>query len=844
MRTLLASLLVWAAVGAGPAYAGGEETLLARDGEARLPVVVGPEAGEHTRAAAEDLAAYLERITGAPFEVTEGDGSEGVVVGVPDDFTALPFDLVFGDAPFERDHYTIRSTGDGLYLLGAAEQAAELAVWDFLHRQGYRLFFLTETWEVVPEKPELSVTLDVAAEPDYIARDAPRGAPWSNSALWDRWLTRNRAASSFDLDLAHVYGRIIRENADAFEANPEFYALVDGERRYAGRVDGGGDIKFCISNPELRDLVVDWAVETMEAQPERDSISMDPSDGANWCECEPCVEMGSVSDRALTLANEVAEAINELDLGPKYVGMYAYNRHSPPPNIEVHPNVIISIATSFIRGGYTIEELVEGWQAQGATLGMREYHDVFTWTHDLPREARGGDIAYLQETIPYFHEHGARFMNSENADSWGANGLGYWLTPRMLWDLDNAERVDALIEDFLDKAFGDAKEPMRAFYELLNQEQKPRSDEDVVGRMYRHLVEARARSDSEAVRERLADLILYTRYLELYHAYRGASDEARQAGFEDVWRHVYRMRDRFMVSTEAICVRDVFRDGEVSVPEEAAWDVPEEDNPWKSSEPFDEAEIEAILEGGIANNQVDEPDFEPVTYSGDLVPAAEHLDLREVEPGGIPLGFRGEHEMLTWVSDGEIQLEVTGGLIAHYRDRGNVRIGLYAKDGEEPERVAHDDSVPPDGEPREVVLESPRTGLHRLEWRDGEDRTHLDWPAGQPMTLKSTREAPAEPTGSWSLYFYVPKGTETVGGFATAAQGTVRDGGGAAVFDFSEMNGAGYFNIPVPEGQDRQLWKLENCNGGRGLSTVPPYLARDGSELLLPREVVEADTGE
>lgn len=54
--------------------------------------------------------------------------------------------------------------------------------------------------------------------------------------------------------------------------------------------------------------------------PTADSISLEPSDGGGWCECDPCVQMGGASTRVVTLANAAAEAINELALGPKYVG--------------------------------------------------------------------------------------------------------------------------------------------------------------------------------------------------------------------------------------------------------------------------------------------------------------------------------------------------------------------------------------------------------------------------------------------------------------------------------------------------------------------------------------------
>jgi len=46
----------------------------------------------------------------------------------------------------------------------------------------------------------------------------------------------------------------------------------------------------------------------------------------------------------------------------------------------------------------------------------------------------------------------------------------------------------------------------------------------------------------------------------------------------------------------------------------------------------------------------------------------------------------------------------------------------------------------------------------------------------------------------------------------------------------------------VAPGQAGRLWKFSNSLGPRLLLTVPPYLARDGRELLLPTEVVRADS--
>ena len=109
------------------------------------------------------------------------------------------------------------------------------------------------------------------------------------------------------------------------------------------------------------------------------------------------------------------------------------------------------------------------------------------------------------------------------------------------------------------------------------------------------------------------------------------------------------------------------------------------------------------------------------------------------------------------------------------------------------------------------------------------------------MTLRSSMDQVPNLQGRWSLYFYVPKGTRTVAGYSANDKGTLRDPDGQVVFDFASMKEAGYFEVPVAVGQDGKLWKFHQCQSSRRLLTVPPYLARDGRELLLPREVIAAD---
>ena len=404
--------------------------ILTENGASKLRIIVSATADETIRGAAADLSHYLERISGASFEIAEGTGGSGLLLGLPENFPDIPTELAtdFGDGPFQRDRYRIVSSGDALYLLGATPNAVEFAVWDLLHEFGYRYYFPSETWEIVPKHRDLRIDIDRLEKPDFYNRSAPRGGIRTGLQLWlqdvwMQWQVRNRTAPSFALHTGHSYISIIRRNQKTFDAHTEYLALRDGKR---------GGVKFCISNPGLRELIVKDAVAAFQADPDRDSISLDPSDGGGWCECEACHEMGSVSDRVVLLSNQASKAVNALGFGPKYIGIYAYNDYSPPPTVDVHPNVIVSLATAFIKGDQTFDEMLAGWSQRTETIGIREYYGLPVWHQSMPGTGKAGKPVPLAQTIRDQHAAGARYINAESDNAWGANGLGYYIASRVL----------------------------------------------------------------------------------------------------------------------------------------------------------------------------------------------------------------------------------------------------------------------------------------------------------------------------------------------------------------------------------------------------------------------------
>ncbi|MDB6155358.1 MAG: hypothetical protein JWL90_3811 [Chthoniobacteraceae bacterium] len=820
MRSFLFLLLIGLSLRAEPVR-------LASGGHALMPIVIGEKASAATKSTAAELARYLSRITGAEFAVEPGDGNRGIVIGTAAEFSGLPFKTKFGTGPFEREDYLLRSLPEGLYLIGAGEPGVADAAWDLLHRLGYRQFFPGETWEIVPETRELAIAVETLESPSFYARRI-----WYNWGLWGyneepyrQWCVRNRAVQGFKLNSGHSYEAIIAANRAAFENHPEYFAQVAGKR------EPRGDAKFCISNTDLRRLVVEWAAGQFRAAPQLDSISMDPSDGGGWCECEKCATLGSVSDRVVTLANEVAIAINALGLGPKYVGLYAYNQHCAPPHLRVDAHVIPSATTAFITGGFTFDQVLKGWQEKGAVMGVYDYLSVVDWDWNLPRGGAASRPRRVAESIARIHGQGARFYDAESGDCWGPCGLGYYIASRVLWNVK--EDVDAIITDFLEKAFGSAHEPMRAFYSLINEDTQRRSPSDLVGRMYRHLDRARAATDDPKVLRRINDLILYTRHAELYYAYANGAGSV-----DDVARHAYRMRKTMMVHSYGLWARLL---------SQKAAHTPE--HPLKNEAPFEAAELNGIVSSGIAKNQPVEPGFAGVEFSKDLLPAAPRLALAKTQPGHFPEAAQDRQRYYVWLPEkgGGIDLKVAVKKVWALRA---PKLLLFSPQEVSLEPVAVREDYKPDGEERALSLKSPYPGLHRIESYDGGDYTRITWPAGLPVTVDSGMDTPdvtSQFRGPWTLYFYVPKKTRLIGGWASRIanwapkiSGKLLAPDGMEMLDFSKLDD-GFFKVEVPPGMDGALWKLETNVGQRLLMTVPPYLARSGDELLLPREVIEAD---
>ena len=237
-----------------------EPLLLAENGAARLPVVVAQDASESTRQAAAELAEYLGRIAGAKFDVTTGDGSQGLVLGTLAQFPdpGLNEALAIRDGVDGREAFAIRTEPGRLRLIGATELGASHAAFRFLESLGCRWFFPAPEWTVVPRHASLTVQINETDRPAILSRRIWWGYGFFDrhegrcQADYEAWSRHNRMAMSRRIWCGHAWQSIIGDSRATFDAHPEYLALVKGERRGP---------QLCVSNPAVRQLASQIIVE-------------------------------------------------------------------------------------------------------------------------------------------------------------------------------------------------------------------------------------------------------------------------------------------------------------------------------------------------------------------------------------------------------------------------------------------------------------------------------------------------------------------------------------------------------------------------------------------------------
>jgi len=787
------------------------------------------------------------------------------------------------------EEFIHKTTGDGKILIaGGAWRGVSHGVYALLGKLGCRWYFPGETWEVVPEARDVSVALDKRGRPSFsIQRAFFMGHGEHSAGIRDDmrdWRRRNRMGAPFKVNISEGWPGFLRES---FKDHPDWFALVDGKRQPS---------KPCYSNPEVVRSGIASALSYLRKHPGESMVSVSPPDGIGFCECKLCMKVAGVtafrkegytlygnkpdgtlvtlpSETCFNFANKIAEAV-EKEFPGKYVGTLGYSSHAHPPSFDLRPNVYIEITRGYRRTPLTMDEQIRTFAGRCKQLGIYEFYDVEQWHWDKPGKSRASKLDAIQASIKYFHANNIRSIKGEMSNNWGPNGIGYYAIARLLWDV-NAD-VRAIEEEFYQKAFGPAAEPLKRFYRRW--EIGYPVDSNSLALAHKDLKEAvQLTKNDPASRARVDRIRMYLHFLKHYihpntnaAAMRKMFPNDRVKTLDPDALDIAAERRRLAVTTHTPAQERVDAFGTLvsrlmnthmthsfafnSYLSKGAKVLGCDTKSWRKPGKIPTAkELDAFFAEDLkTTNLANLKDVPLKFYSHDLVALKTKAQgLLPAAPLPIRCGNIRRGSLLVLANRGErVRITLQDPV---QRVRISYKVSFIPADdfakgwGEFVHKQIASGKIEKGTANPVIAFQSPSGGYFRITWK-----------ADANLDMKGVAGVshPAVFTGgmffrSATLYFYVPKKTRRFA-VETAAKGgpviTIADGKGNTALKVKREPGTKKtrrtFAVDVPDGSDGAIWSFTGPEDERTyapirLLGIPNYLSFQPDQLLVPVEAFE-----
>lgn len=446
--------------------------MFVHEGKTRASIIVPKDAPVEVTRAAKELQTYFKKTSGAELPIrNEGeDGADRVEIRL----AVHPLGIVRGGDPatqiVHEDGYAIHSSGRMVTILGGSPRGTLYGVYDFIERVlGVRWFMPTELGEDILKAKSIAVPeLTVVRNPAF---PSVSGFIWAGGPGASDWELRMRVKVGKAVSFGHNWYNIHRFSKETFEADPEMFALVSGQRGYS--------TQLCSSHPKVIQVTVEAARRYFKANPDSPLFSISPNDGAGWCECERCRNIDalygvtdfSFSDRFVHYANRVLEELEKTNPG-KQVGIYAYSEHTSPPKRarpkEGYVTALTHMPWEFCHI-HAIDDpacpsnqrylgYLKGWLNLTRHVGVYEYYGHFFAFTPWPI------IHSMRRDIPLYRDMKIERFISETQQNWANQGLNFYVAAKLV--ADPTIDVDALLAEYFTRFYGKAGSAMRRYSDL------------------------------------------------------------------------------------------------------------------------------------------------------------------------------------------------------------------------------------------------------------------------------------------------------------------------------------------------------------------------------------------
>jgi hypothetical protein len=501
---------LWAAGNPPSATADAKGLVLVENGVSRVPIIVFKDAPPFTRRAADELAEYIGKISGAKPQVIEGDPqptpAHAIWVGyqprLKELFPKVDFDfrhpeeiliaanekhlVIAGRDRWNPEHMTMAGRG-GKEIVGVQQEYGTVnAVYTFLQDcLGVRWLWPGALGEdILKSKTIAFAPFQYSYHPQILSRHLLFMIyPLEKQMAGHEWSRFQRLQlDSLSFNPGHPFSTWW----DRFhETHPEYFALQPNGTR--GGVDGR-TVKICKSSPAVWKQWLDDVEEQLKKDPNSRVFGANANDGwtYGYCTCEKCrawdnpdakpfryVSKGrmreyvAMSDRQITFANTLARKLRERfpDRKDLFVSAMAYGVSRPPP-VKAVPddNVLVSGVWCFHNQPNDEErEWFVQWSKIAPHLIWRpNLSSVAGWKAGLPNVAPHRVI----EDLRFVAEHKVIGVAMDWIfGCWASQGPHYYMLAQMTWN--PYADGEAILADYCRRAFGPAAKTMTGYWELI-----------------------------------------------------------------------------------------------------------------------------------------------------------------------------------------------------------------------------------------------------------------------------------------------------------------------------------------------------------------------------------------
>lgn len=463
----------------------GGVTLL-ENGEVKVTVVYSEGASESLIAAADFMAATIDRMSGSSGVRTavKKGGESGFSIYVGRAANSALIDL----SDVKDDGYKLEIKPEGIYIVGKTDDATRNGIYDFLETH-------LECMYVSPENTyvPLCPTVKLALEEKTVNPTITWRKVYQYESVQNGWYERLKMNGTIvkegenSIELYNEWGTWCHSSFEFvppekyFDEHPEYYAKFLGKRRYQFNVLGRTfPTHLCYTNEEVYQIAEAELVKRIEANPEVkfwDFSIMDTYFAT--CRCKECKkfnkEAGSEMGTLLAFLNRLADSIKD-DYPDVYLSTLAYQRvKNPPKNMKCAPNLCINVCAfpgtqsypysteGGIKASREFAERVVEWGKICDNILVWDY--VVNFTHlKLPFpnfEFQKENLEfYLENNIRFVFHQGSREPMDENAE------MRTYLLSRQLWDKD--VDLKALAKKYVAVVYGDAAGLVEEYMDLQN----------------------------------------------------------------------------------------------------------------------------------------------------------------------------------------------------------------------------------------------------------------------------------------------------------------------------------------------------------------------------------------